>query len=310
MSWDFDAPTGVYKNHALSSNLRHTAVADSHFMRWVSPEPGFGRGKGDTINVTRTGQLPLAGRVSESDPLPSSTVPKSVVSKTVTEWGYVVPVTELETNLTHYNLRNDVQRALKEQMRLTMDKMVADEFKTTSLRVRSTSAIAVNITTNGVFGGTATDNLNVEHLRIIGDFFRATQKVEGFKGGQHIGILSTRAARGLKNDAIYQAWVSPTSQQGLFGSSRRLKDIEGFSLFETNNFDALDDSVGAGGAVGEAVFFGMDPAFLAVVQDPELRAGLKTNLGRFQDLGWVGTLECGLTWPANPDQRVMYWGSA
>ncbi len=320
MSWTFDAVDGVYKNHALSTNLRHTAVADSHFFRFLSPEPGYGKGRGDTITITRTGQLPLATRVNESDPLPSGAVPKSVVSQTVTEWGYVVPVTELEQNLTHYNLRNDVQRALKEQMRLTLDKMTADELKTTPVRARTTTATAISITTNGIFSGAAQVELNISHLREIRDFLRGTQKTEGFQGGQYVGILSTNAARGIKNELTQ---VTTTASQVHYGAAvnadriagslsplmnGQLQDIEGFSLFETNNADALDDTAGSS-AFGEAIFFGMDPAFLAMVSSPELRAGVKTNLGRFQDLGWVGTLDVGLTWPEAADARVVFVGS-
>ena len=307
MSWTFDAPTGTYKNHALSSKIRNAAVADSQFFRWISPEPGFGKGKGESITVTRTGNLPLADRVGELDLLPTGQVPKSVVSKPVSEWGYAVPMTELEQNLTHFNLRNDNQRALRDQMRLTLDKMTADEFKTTPLRAASTSATAMTINTNGSFSGTATDNLSVEHLRQLHDYFRATQKISGFENGKFIGILSNHAARGIKNNTLYKEWQESTTAGPLIDG--RLRDVEGFALFETNHFDALLNSVGDQGQVGEAVFFGMDPAFLALVADPELRAGLKTDLGRFQDVGWVGTLEAGLTWPESADARVIYFGS-
>ena len=42
-TWTFDAPTGVYKNHALSSALRLAAIAETKFMQFVRPEPGYGR---------------------------------------------------------------------------------------------------------------------------------------------------------------------------------------------------------------------------------------------------------------------------
>jgi N4-gp56 family major capsid protein len=306
MSWQFNAPTGVYKNHALSTRLRHSAIADSHFFRFVSPEPGYGKGKGESITITRTGNLPLATRVNEDELLPSGQVPKSTVSKTVSEWGYTVPMTELEQNLTHFNLRNDTQRALRDQMRLTLDKMTADELKTTPIKAVSTAAATMTIQTT-TFAGTATHNLSIDHLRILRDYFRATQLVSGFENGKYVGILSTHAARGIKNDSTYKDWLAPTTSGPLMDG--RMRDVEGFALFETNNNDACTDQI-ASGKTGEAIFMAADPAFLAVVQDPELRAGLKTNLGRFQDLGWVGTLEAGLTWPEFADARVIHWGTA
>jgi hypothetical protein len=84
-----------------------------------------------------------------------------------------------------------------------------------------------------------------------------------------------------------------------------LKDIEGFSLFETNHFDALLNSIG-GGEAGEAVFFGDDAAFTAVVEEPELRAGQTEDLGRFRQVGWVGTLEAGLTWENAATARCIH----
>jgi hypothetical protein len=178
--------------------------------------------------------------------------------------------------------------------------------KTTPIKAVSTAAATMTIQTT-TFAGTATHNLSIAHLRILRDYFRATQLVSGFENGKYVGILSTHAARGIKNDDEYKAWLAPTTSGPLMDG--RMRDVEGFALFETNNNDACTDQI-ASGKTGEAIFMAADPAFLAVVQDPELRAGLKTNLGRFQDLGWVGTLEAGLTWPEFADARVIHWGTA
>ena len=60
MSWTADAPSGVYKNHALSSKIRDAAVANSQFMGFADTEPGYGKGRGDTVTITRVHNLPLA----------------------------------------------------------------------------------------------------------------------------------------------------------------------------------------------------------------------------------------------------------
>jgi len=85
-----------------------------------------------------------------------------------------------------------------------------------------------------------------------------------------------------------------------------MKDIEGFQLLETNNVFSFLDLVGASTVCGEAIFFGADPGFLAVVANPELRAGLPVELGRFRDVGWVGTLEASITWDIASLARVIH----
>lgn len=196
---------------------------------------------------------------------------------------------------------------LRDQMRLTQDKMCADALKTTPLRMVPLLA-GSTILTGGSFSGNVADkNLDVGDLRTIHDYFR-TLKVPTFRGGKYVGILSTRSARGIKNDPEYKDWLAPTTAEPLM--TGQLKDIENFMLIETNHQDALDDLAGTSTVLGEAMFFGADAGFLAVVDQPEIRAGLPEDLGRFREVGWVGTLEAGLTWEVASTARAMYLGSA
>lgn len=43
--WVWDAPSGVFRDHTLSSRIREAAIADAQFMRFARPETGFGKGK-------------------------------------------------------------------------------------------------------------------------------------------------------------------------------------------------------------------------------------------------------------------------
>ena len=303
MAWTWDAPTGVYKNHALSRSIRQEAIADTVFMRWVRPEPGYGKGRGESVTITRILKLPIAGRVSEVDRLPSGRAIIQTKQQTVSEWGFKLEVTEFERNLTFFDIQNQYQKVLRDQMGLTMDKMVADALLTTPYKFIPTLTGGV-FDTDGTPSTTADANLSIADLRLIHDELSGTLKAPRFRGGRYIGILSTRAARGLKNDPEYKDWLAPTSSQPL--RDGQLVDVEGFSLFTTNHFDALPNAVGSGSVLGEAVFFGDDPGFLAVVQNPELRAGLPEDLGRFREVGWVGTIEAGLTWEVAAQARVIH----
>lgn len=302
MSWTWDAPSGVYKNHAMSSKLRMAAVADAQFMRFVRAENGFGKGKGSSITITRAFPLPLADRVSELDRLPSGRPALDTVSITPSEWGFKIPMTEFEKNLTHFDLTNTFQQILRDQMRLTMDGMVASAMKMTPYKFIPTTAGGV-FDTDGVPSTTATANLSVAGLRTLYDELRSLL-VPTFRNGKYIGILSTKAARGIKSDPEYKDWIAPTSSGPIMDG--QLRDVEGFMLVESNNIGVLSSSLGTAGVLGEAIFFGADPAVLATVEEPELRTGLKYDLGRFQDIGWVGTLEAGLVWDQAAYARVIH----
>lgn len=302
MSWTFDAPSGVYKDHALSSNIRRAAIADAQFMSFCRPENGFGKGKGQSITIARVFPLPKAQRVTELDRLPSGRPLIDTTSITVSEWGFKIPMTEFEKNLTFFDLTNQFQQCLRDQMKLTLDDMAADAFKSTLIKYTPESTGGV-FSTNGTAGGTADVNLSIADLRAIHDELRAL-KVPKYRNGKYVGILSTKAARGIKNDPEYKDWQAPTGS-GPFMDAR-LRDVEGFTLIETNHADALSDDLGTGGVLGEAVFFGADAVVLATALEPELRAGLPEDLGRFRDVGWVGEIEAGLVWDDADYARVIH----
>ena len=302
MTWVFDAPSGVYKDHAMSSRIREAAIADAQFMRFVRPESGFGKGKGQSITITRVFPLALATRVSELDRLPSGRPLIDTKAITVSEWGFKIPMTEFEKNLTHFDLTNQYQRVLRDQMKLTMDDMCSDAFKLTPVKYTPVSTGGV-FSTTGAAGGTADVNMAVADLRALYDYMRYL-KIPTYKNGKYAGIISVKAGRGIKNDPEYKDWQAPTGS-GPFMDAR-LRDVEGFMLIESNNVNSLSSTLGTGSVLGEAVFFGEDPVVLAEVQEPELRAGIPEDLGRFRDVGWVGEVEAGLVWDTAAYARVIH----
>jgi len=307
VAWQFDAPAGVYKNHTLSTKVRRQALAKTVFFKYLNPEPGFGRKKGESITITRILRLPLANRVAETDRLPSGRPPMETKSVKISEWGYKVPLTGWENDLSSFDLSGEIEGTLRDQIELTMDIMAADVFKLTPIKYTPMST-GFNLTTNGTPTGTSDRNISVSDLRQIHDYLSGDLKAPAFANGKYVGILSTQAARGLKNDPEYKDWIAPTSSQPLMDGV--LKDIEGFTLIETNNFgyerNALAKFVGTSVTTGEAVFFGADSAGLLEIQSPEIRMGPKEDLGRFWEIGWVGKLEAFHTWEKASLARAVH----
>ena len=258
MAWTWDAPSGIFKNHALSSKIRREAIADVQFMKFLRPEPGFGKGKGESITITRILKLPVAGRVSETDRLPSGRPSIQTKQVTVSQWGFKIPMTQFELDLAHFNMLNPFQAALRDQMSLTMDVMGADALKTTPYKYIPTAA-GGTFDTDGTPNTSADKNLGISDLRKLWDELKGVLKCPTFRNGNYIGILSTRAARGIKNDPEYKDWLAHTTAAPLL-TGQLPAVVEGFALFESNHTDALDDLPGSNTTVlGEAVFFGAEP---------------------------------------------------
>lgn len=307
MAWQYDAPTGVYRNHALSDKIRRQALAKTMFFKYLTPEPGFSRKKGESVTITRIMRLPLAGRVGETDRLPGGRPAIETKTVKISEWGYKVPMTGWENDLTYYDLPAQIENTLRDQIDLTMDVMAASMFKLTPIKYVPTSS-GFNLDTDGSATGVSDRNWSVSDLRSIHDYMMGDLKIPTFSNGKYVAIMSTQAARGIKNDPEYKDWLAPTTSSPLLDGM--LKDIEGFSIFETNNFgyeqDALSKFAGTSTTTGEAIFFGPDSVGLLEIQSPEIRMGVKEDLGRFYDVGWVGKLEGFLTWEKASLARVVH----
>lgn len=311
MAWTYDAPSGTYRNHTLSSKIRKQAVADTVFMRYLTQEQGFGKHKGESVTITRILRLPLANRVGETDRLPYGRPPIETKTVGISEWGFKIPMTNWEQNLTHFDLMNPFQSALRQQIELTMDVMAAEAFKLTPIKYVPTGT-GFNLTSNGTPSGISDRNLEIADLRELHDYMSGELKIPPFANGKYVGILSTKAARGIKNDPEYKDWIAPTSSEPL--TTGQLRDVEGFHLVETNNYgyeqNALDNTAGNSATTGEAVFFGADAAGLLQIEAPDIRMGVPTDLGRFRDIGWVGSLEAFLVWERASLARVVHVTSA
>jgi N4-gp56 family major capsid protein len=306
MAWKFDAPTGTYRNFTLSRDLRRESMFDTQFMKFMRAEPGYGKNKGESVTITRILQLPLAQRVQETDRLPSGRPALQTKQVTVSQWGFKIPMTEFEQNLGVFNILNPFQQMLRDQIAHTMDKMAADALRLTPVKYVPQST-GGTFSTNGVAGATSDRNLGVQDLRRIYDRLSDDLKAPKYRNGKYVGILSTKAARGLKNDPEYKDWIAPSSSSPML--TGQLKDIEGFALFESNHHNALAQLVGSSTTTGEAIFFAADAGGLVRVMDPEIRAGQPEELGTFREVGWVGTIEAFLVWESASLARAIHMTS-
>lgn len=309
-TWKFDAPTGTYKNHALSMKLHEAAVENSIFMEHVRPVDGFGKGAGETVTLTRIRNVtePTSAALDEMMRIPEDEFSLSTKSITVAEFGRAIPYTSLSDDFSEFNIENPIQKKLRDQMRLVLDTKAAFEFKQAKIKYVPTGAATNNITTNGTPGAAATVNMNVAHVEMIRDYMFDTLQVPPLENDDYIGIFRTLGLRGIKSDADWKAWHQYTDPQAKYNGE--VGRIEGVRFIESNHARALG-KIGTGSVLGEGVVFGEDAVAMAEAMTPELRAAQPSDFGRSKAVAWYGILEFGIVWDTGNagEARVVHVAS-
>ena len=293
--WQFDAPTGVYKSHALSKRLYQAAVEKATFVDHVRPVEGFGKKQGDTVTLTRVSRItePTSGKLTEGTRISEDTFALTTTSITVSEYGRAVPFTSLGDDLSFFDLENPIQQKLVEQQKLVLDAAAATQFKNAKIKYVPTGLAANNITTNGTAGASATANLNLWHVEQICDYLFDTLFAPTLEGDEYIGIFRTLGLRGIKQDPAWDEWHKYTDPQAKY--TGEVGKLEGIRFIETNHNAALG-KVGTSSVLGSGVVFGADAVAMAEVLTPELRAAIPSDFGRSKAVAWYGILEFGIIW--------------
>jgi len=303
-SWDFDAPTGVFKNRELSERLYETALENSVTMPYVEVEEQFGANKGESFNITRFAHIaePASSALSELLPIPEVQFTLSTSVITATEHGVAVPYTEKLSKLSKYNIENAVQRTLEEQMRLVRDSLALTQYKSSNVKYVPTAATTGVITYNGTPSGTAVADLSYFHLEDVGQNMYDDLRIPYWDNDQYVFILRAKTVTSLRRDSQFIAW----NQYGNPGAKAKgeVGSIERFKIVETNHASAgALPNVGAN-SFGQGVAFGRDGVMYIEAETPHLRAALPAGHGRFRSIAWFGIFGFGLIFPGATTQAT------
>ena len=297
-SWVLDAPSGVYKNHALSSQIRMAAIQECKFMQFVKPADGFGKKKGENVTITRVSNItvPTSAALNELDRIPEDTLSLSTQGITISEYGRAVPYTKLSLDLAHFDLGSAIQKKLKDQLKLYMDYLAAAAFKTGQLIAIPTGIAETTFDTDGTASSTAVSNLNMYHVESIRDYMFSTKNIAPYMGDDYICVMSTQAKRGLMRDPNWQDWKKYTDPEAKYNGE--VGRVENIRFIESNNTSSLSSNLGTGSVLGEAIFFGEDPVVMAVAEDPHLIAeeNVGHDFGRSKSVAWYGQFGFGQIW--------------
>lgn len=287
-SWTYDAPSGVFKNHALSAQIRYAAIAQCKFMQFVNPESGFGKKKGENVTITRVSNVtvPTSDQLVEQERIPEDTISLSTQSITAVERGRAIPYTSLATELAYMDLENAIQKKLRDQLSLSMDKLAASASKVGKVKAYLPGTSSITFTTNGTAGGSSLVNINTYHVEAVRDYLFSTLNVAPYSGDDYICLIATKGKRGIIRDPQWIDWKKYTDPEAKYNGE--IGRFENCRFIEVNNTSSLSGTLGTGSVQGEAVFFGDDPLAMAVVQEPELRAKESEDYGRSKGVAWYG----------------------
>lgn len=299
-TWEFSAPTGVYKNNSLSSKLREQSIVESKFMDFVRTEPGFGKKRGESQTITRADLLtqPTSAALSEHDRIPVDDFALSTTAITVSEYGRAVTFTHMSQLLSKFDPQDPIQKALRKQMTKALDRLAATVMKTNYLVYIPTSLTGGAFDEDGTISTQALVNITIAHLGAIRDAFADTYVVDPYEGDDWIGLLSTKALRGVKNDPAFELWKQYLREGDLLHNSEVGK-IESIRCIEIKDTNCLANNKGSGSILGEGLIFGDDFAAMIEAETPEVR--VQTNFGqdhgRMHSAAWYGVVGIGLVWP-------------
>lgn len=312
-TWTYDAPTGVYKNHALSSDIRMAAIAMTQFMQFSKPADGYGAHKGSNVTITRVSNVavPSDDSLVETERIPEDTLSLSTQAIAVTERGRAIPYTSLSTDLAHFDIESAIQKKLRDQLALRMDILCSTAFKVGQVKAIPDGQASLTMDTDGVASTTAASNLNVYHIEVLRDQLFSTYNVAPYQNGDYMCVVSTKGRRGIIRDPNWEKWKTYSDPQAKFNGE--IGRIEGIRFVESNNTLALSGSLGLNSVLGEAVVFGDDPIAMAVVHDPELRAKESEDYGRSKGVAWYGVYGFDQIWKDSAtagEARVIHVTSA
>lgn len=312
-SWTFDAPSGVYKNHAMSSNIRVAAIAMTKFMQFSKPVEGYGSKKGSNVTITRVSNVnvPTDDSLVELERIPEDTLSLSTQAISVVERGRAIPYTKLSVDLAFFDIENAIQRKLRDQMNLRLDSLCATAFKAGQVKAIPDGIASLTMDTDGTASTTAASNIQVYHVEQVRDQLYSTYNVMPYIGEDYMCIISTKGRRGIMRDPNWEKWKTYTEPSAKFNGE--IGRIEGVRFVESNNTNALSGSLGLSSVLGEAVFFGDDPVVMASSLDPELRAKESEDYGRSKGVAWYGQYGFGQIWSDSAtagEARVIHVTSA
>lgn len=306
-SWEFDAPNGVYRNHAISNELLLQSVAKLKVVPFTQPFNGFGKNKGEYVNIFHVKELPdpVSAQLEESTRIPIDKLQMGSRVIRVVEWGRGVEYTNLDQQLSKFEPANILQKALMRQMDRSMDTAAAAAFQdpaVVKLCFVPTGISSGNFYTDGTPDVVASAALSFDHFGILADYLAGNIHCPPFEGEDYIMLTTRKNLRGLKTDPLWQAVHLYLQKGDLFFRGETGK-AENIRCVQVDREGAFSNTAGSSTVLGEGVVFGDEGVVRVEVESPSLYAdpNYQSDFGRTKAVAWRGILAYAGLWDSAND---------
>jgi len=292
--WALDAPTGTYRNHAISNRLLFASVGKTRLLPFTQvPDSGLGKHAGETLNLFRVTSLavPTDASLSEDIRVPIDKVTMTGRTITVSEHGRGVEYTNLNEQLSAFRPSSYLQKLLIQQMEFSLDRSAGAAFQSTDAAIIfiPTSATGGEFETNGTPATLASNEFTFAHCGLISDYLAGDIHCPPWMGDEYMGVSTRLTLRGLKNDNLLQA-VHMYLRDGDFFFRGEIGKTENIRWIEVNVETTLSNSAGSSSTIGEGMVFGDEAVARVEVESPHLRANpnYMNDFGRTHAVAWYG----------------------
>ena len=293
-TWGTGVPnTGALRTSYISKKIYTAAIAECVFMDHVDAEDGFGKGEGESVTLTRIGRNTELSTysLSEADRIGERMLTVTGKVGVVGEFGAAIVHTKLAQHLATFDVQNQVQRELKDEMKLSLDTSACLAFKQTLFKYVPTGITSATTATNGTAPTSALANMNVYHAEQIRDLLYGTYKVAPVDGSNYVGIFNWAGLRGIKRDPTWEEWQKYMHPEAKFNSE--VGRLEQIRFVETNHGSTTFGGpglnvIGTSDVLGEGVVFGQDCVRFVESLTPEIVMGQPDDFGRIRSCAWYG----------------------
>ncbi len=318
-NWTIAADGGHFANPRLSSKLRFHNTSRYIFRQFSRPEPGFGKGRGESIDFDKVSMAETqGGQIGEFQDIPETKFSIVKDTLTVTEWGNSIPWTGKLETLSEFNPSQPVQKVILNDEKKVLDEAVADQLTGNDIKYIATGATSQAWDVDGTPSTTATTQFNFFHLKEMVDAAKKGIFGAGNTGsiippmsdGNYVLVLSVTAARGLFDDPEYQDAAHFAYPRKLFNGE--IDEITyNTRIVRCNNGAALAEDAGSND-IGEALLLGDDPVIEGIALPEELRYKLAVKYGRDKGLAWYAVLGFTRPWDFSTDgeEHIIHFTSA
>ena len=311
--WAVSASGGYLANPRLSRTLRVASQPMMKYRQFSRAEPGFGKGKGESIIFDRVSNVGTSGgQLSEQTRIPETNVTISQGTVTVAEWGNSIPFTGKLDTLSEFSIDNVTTVALRNDMAKVLDQAVHDELITCQLKMVPTGTISsptTTLSTSGTTGTAATRDILPWDIKDAADTLEDDYHAEKYDGENYIAIGRTAGLRKLFDSSEFTNAAQYGDPDRLFaGEVGRYYHVR--IIKETN---ASRKTLSAASSYkGEMVVFGADPIVEGVAQPEEVRAKIPEDYGRSKGIAWYGMMGWSLTYDSATDgeSKIIHITSA